>query len=151
MRIRFSFDTNILIYAADTGTGDKHSLARDMIRRAVAEGRGAIPEQSVMEFLYASTRKSPISFHEAMEYVKTLLSVFDLLLAKGDIVDRTLQLATRYRLSIWDARMVALCESHDCPVLFSEDMQDHALYGNVRVLNPLRESNRKIVEEVLSS
>jgi predicted nucleic acid-binding protein len=151
MRIRFSFDTNILIYAADRGTGDKHLMARDMIRRAVLDGTGAITDQSVMEFLYAATRKLPIPFDNAVEYVKTLLSVFDLLLAKGDIVDRTLQLVARYRLSIWDARMVALCGTHDCTVLFSEDMQDRGLYGNVRIINPLRNTNQKIVEEILSS
>jgi predicted nucleic acid-binding protein len=151
MRIRFSFDTNILIYAADVRAGDKHHLARDMVRRAVRDRRGAIGEQNVMEFLYAASRKLPISFNEAVDYVTNLLAVFDLLLAKSDVIDRTLQLVARYRLSIWDARMVAVCAEHDCVVLFSEDMQDRGHYGGVRVINPLRGANREIVEEVLNS
>jgi predicted nucleic acid-binding protein len=83
--------------------------------------------------------------------VDSLLELFDLLLAKNDIVRRTLKLLARHRLSVWDARMVALCGTHDCTVLFSEDMQDRGLYDGVRVINPFRSSNREIVNEVLAS
>jgi predicted nucleic acid-binding protein len=149
--IKFSFDTNVLIYAADADTGDKHSVARDIIRQAVREGKGAITEQSTIEFLSAARRKLSMPFDEAVEYVESLLNLFELLLAKGDIVDRTLKIVTRHRLSIWDARMIAVCSTHGCPVLISEDMQDRARYADVRVINPFKPSNKNLLDDILRS
>jgi predicted nucleic acid-binding protein len=83
--------------------------------------------------------------------VDTVLSLFELLLAKDDIVRRTLQIISRYELNIWDARMIALCATHNCTVLFSEDMQDRGHYDGVRVINPLILGNLEIVDEILTS
>jgi predicted nucleic acid-binding protein len=151
MRTKFSFDTNILIYAAEQDNAGKNLIARDLIRDSHANDAGAITEQSVTEFLSAATRKGNIPFRDAAAYVQDILELFDLLLARQDIVHRTLDVLSRHRLSVWDARMVALCGTHDYTVLFSEDMQDHGLYDGVRVINPFRSSNRNIVEEVLNS
>jgi predicted nucleic acid-binding protein len=151
MRTRFSFDTNILIYAAEPNNAGKNLIARDLIRNAHANDAGAVSEQSITEFLYAATRRTNIRFRDAVAYVQDILELFDLLLAREDIVRRTLDVLSRHRLSVWDARMVALCGTHDYTVLFSEDMQDHGLYDGVRVINPFRSSNRDIVDEVVNS
>lgn len=149
--IRFSIDTNVLIYAADPQTGGKHEIATDMMRRATRTRRGALTEQSVIEFLHAARRKLQIPFRDAVEYVDSLITLFEVVLARDDTIRRTIEIAKRYDLSIWDARMIALCDTHDCSVLLSEDMQDHGRYGGVRVVNPFSLANRRIVEEVLGA
>ena len=151
MRIRFSFDTNILIYAADLGAGDKHLTAQEMIDCALAGRTGATTEQNIMEFLNVATRKLEISFRQAAEFVEDIAQVLEVLLARDDVVRRTLRLLASHRLSVWDARMVAVCGSHNCAVLFSEDMQDRALYDGVRIIDPFRTSNQDLVREVLKS
>jgi predicted nucleic acid-binding protein len=151
MTIRFSFDTNILIYAVDITSGEKHPKAAELILGTAPIGRGYLVEQSLMEFLHACTRKTGVSFRTGVEYVETLSTFFEVLLPRQDTLRRTLEIVTRYRLSIWDARMIAVCASHECLVLFSEDMQDGGYYGDVRVINPFRPANRELVHEVLNA
>jgi predicted nucleic acid-binding protein len=149
--IRFSFDTNVLIYAADAKTGIKHDLARNVIRRAARAKRGALTDQSLVELLHAARKKLMISFRDAIEYVNELAGLFDIVLAEGDTIARAIEIVRRYDLSVWDARMIALCDTHDCSVLLSEDMQDHGRYGRVRVINPFLTANHHLIDEVLST
>jgi predicted nucleic acid-binding protein len=151
MRINYSFDTNILIYSADQGTGEKHIQARELLRRAHLQKNGSITEQSIFEFLYVASRKLPLSFAEAGAFVEDMLTLFDLLLPKKDLVNRVLALLKKHRLSVWNARILALCGANDCAVLFSEDMQDHGVYDDVRVINPFRAANAPIVEDILNA
>ena len=37
--MRFTLDTNVLVYAVDRDTGDRHGIALDITRRAVERGR----------------------------------------------------------------------------------------------------------------
>ena len=151
MTIRFSFDTNVLIYAIDTGAGHKRLLARELLNGARLNSVGFIPEQSIVEFLHVVTRKMGVPLAQSVAFIRDLLEIFDLLLAREDIIRRTLELLSSHRLSVWDARMLALCGSHSCAVLFSEDMQDGATYDGVRVVNPFSDANRAILNEIVNS
>jgi len=150
MTIRLSFDTNVLIYAADGGMGDRHHLARALIGRAARAKRAVLTDQSLVELLHAARKKGFMPFRDAIGYVNELTGLFDLVLPKPDTISRTIDTVKRYELSVWDARLIAVCDANDCSVLFSEDMQDHGRYGRVRVVNPFTSANRPIVDEVLS-
>ena len=150
MTIRFSFDTNILIYAIDRRTGRKSLVAEELLNRARFQPAGFVTEQSVIEFLHAS-RKAEVPLSRAVTFVQDLLQIFDLLLARRDIVVRTIDILSRYQLSVWDARLLAVCSSHSCAVLFSEDMQDGGIYDGVRVVNPFLHSNHAAIDEIMNS
>ena len=151
MTIRFSFDTNFLIYAVDGRAGSKKLIAEQLLDRARLKRTAFVTEQSVIEFLHIATRKAEVPLRDAAAFVYELLEIFELLLAPRDIILRTLENLSNHRLSVWDARMLALCSSHSCTVLFSEDMQDGGVYDGVRVVNPFHGANQATVDEILNS
>jgi predicted nucleic acid-binding protein len=143
-----SLDTNILVYAADSSAGDHHLAAREIVR-AASDAGAALTEQSLLEFLNASTRKAKLSARDAVTVVRKLLDTFSLLVPQRTIVEDVLALMDRHKVGIWDARILAVCAAHGCEYLLSEDMQDGASYGGVTVLNPFRSGNHPILERLL--
>jgi predicted nucleic acid-binding protein len=60
-----------------------------------------------------------------------------------EIHESGLALAERYRLSIYDAMIVASALYAECDTLWSEDMQDGMLIGGtLRIVNPFRSQDR---------
>lgn len=54
---RFSLDTNILVYAVDRDSSERHELARELIGRA-AQRDCVLTVQALAEFFHATTRKN---------------------------------------------------------------------------------------------
>ena len=143
-----AFDTKVLVYASDRQAGPRHLAAQQIIARAIGSD-AAVTEQSLVEFLNATTAKAKLSLADAAAAVRGYLTHFALLLPSASIIEDTMALLTQHRLSVWDARMLALCDAHGCTHLFSEDLQDGALYGGVRVVNPFRASNTGLLAALL--
>lgn len=146
----FSLDANILFYAADKAAGPRHAVARQIVQDA-AGPRAAIGEQALFEFYHSTARKGRIPASEAAIIIGDLARNFTLMLAHQTIVEDALELVSQYRLSIWDARLLAVCAAHKCHTLLSEDMQDRGIYNGVRVINPFVSMNAGTVRELLVS
>jgi predicted nucleic acid-binding protein len=145
----FSLDTNILVYAADKNAGYRHVKARDLVDAASGKD-AALTEQSIMEFVNAATRKAKLSLSDALPYVREFQKNFELLLPPQTIVEDVLALLSRYHLSVFDARILAICAAHGCDHLLSEDLQDGMRYGKVTVVNPFAAANANIVIGLLA-
>ena len=63
-RLWFTFDTNILVYAADRTAGRRHDVAKDLLGRA-RESNCVLTLQGLSEFFFAATRKGKLSLAEA--------------------------------------------------------------------------------------
>jgi predicted nucleic acid-binding protein len=136
----FSFDTNILVYAADRTAGDRHRACARLLAAATSAA-AALNEQSVFEFLHVTTRKRRQPLPDAALMVRAWLKNFALMLAPTTIVEDSLSLLGSHHLQIWDAHMLAICAANECDVLLSEDMTDGARYGRILVLNPFNPAN----------
>ena len=143
-----SFDTNILVYAADRHAGARHTESVTLLSAAAWRG-AALTEQSLIEFLNVATRKRNQPLVAASAIVRNWLQLFPLLLPPASIVDDTLSFLTSYRLSIWDAHMLATCASNGCHALISEDLADGAHYGPVQVLSPFNPHNASLIGNLL--
>ena len=125
------FDTNILLYLLSSDAG-RAAKAEALI----SEG-GRISVQVLNEFASIATRKLNMSHAEVREVlapIRTLCSVEPL---TAEIHDLGLQLAERYRLSIYDTTIVASALSSGCRTLFSEDMQaGQIIERKLRITNP---------------
>lgn len=143
-----SFDTNILVYAADRTAGARH-LACARLLTAATSAEAALNEQSLFEFLYASTRKKKQPLRDAVLMVRAWLKNFALIVTPATIVEDSLELMGSHRLQIWDARMLSVCAANGCDVLLSEDMTDGARYGRIRVLNPFNPANARALTGLL--
>jgi predicted nucleic acid-binding protein len=112
------FDTNVLVYltSADAVKADR--------AEKLVEGGGAISIQVLNEFANVARRKMSLSWadtHAFLSMVRGLLRVHAMTIESHDMV---LTLAERYRLSIYDAMIVAAALDAGCDRLWSEDMQN---------------------------
>ena len=138
--MRVSFDTNILVYAADSGAGEKHARAVDFTRRAVA-GDCILSLQSLAEFYYAVTRKGLMTPEAAAGLIDEWRAVFPVCSASGDDLAEAITAVRRHRLSFWDAMLWAAAREAGCRMLLSEDFQDGRDIGGVRFVNPFITAN----------
>jgi predicted nucleic acid-binding protein len=145
----FSLDTNVLMYASDKTEGARHFAARQLVDDAAQQNAG-LSEQSLLEFFHASTRKGKISVAEATTIIEEYRQSFTLLLPPETVIEDTLALMARHLLSIWDARLLAVCNAYGCSHLLSEDMQDGADYSGVIVINPFNKANAALVADLLT-
>jgi predicted nucleic acid-binding protein len=69
------FGTNILVYAADGGAGERHGTAVDLLERSIRRGNCIQTLQSLCEFFCVVTRKSGIDAGAAAALVDGWRSV----------------------------------------------------------------------------
>jgi predicted nucleic acid-binding protein len=144
-----SLDANVLIYAIDVDANSRHARAKDVMNAANRHNT-ALTEQAIFEFFHASTRKGKLSSEDATIVSRGLTRNFSVLLSHSAIVDDAFVLQSHYRLSIWDARLLAVCAAHGCDHLLSEDLQDGAHYGGVTAINPFNPANARLIGRLLS-
>jgi predicted nucleic acid-binding protein len=132
-------DTNILIYAHEVPTGEKHSKARRLLEILWQDGRGVISTQIIQEFCVSTLRRSarPVSFAELHATVQDLMK-WQVFVNQPDSALRALSIQERFGISFWDALVLHAAESAGADVLYSEDLNDGQTYGNVRVVNPFK-------------
>ena len=128
------FDTNILVYAQQTG-------AKADRARALLAGGGKLSVQVLNEFTAVSRRKQQRDWREIAEAVSDVLTMVDPPLALTlDLHAAARALAEDHRLSFYDALIVASAIEAGCNVLYSEDMQHGRTIGALAIANPLLQS-----------
>ncbi|HEX5318519.1 MAG TPA: PIN domain-containing protein [Stellaceae bacterium] len=134
-RVRFTLDSNILIYAFDREDAFRHRPAMEIVNRAV-DADCWLTLQALSEFYAVTTRKRMLSLAEAAAQVEDWLVVFPCIAVSAAAVRRALADAVAGRASYWDALLVATAAESGCTVVLSEDMADGASFGRISVHNP---------------
>ncbi len=140
MSDRVFLDTNILVYAIETGGPDpeKSAAAVALARREEV----CLSTQVLGEFYRAVTsrrRSEPLTHEEAVAWVQ-LWKRHDVRAITVPHVDLALELAGRHGVGYYDALVLSAAQLAGCDVLFSEDLNAGQEYGGVRVENPFRPS-----------
>ena len=137
MSVKAFVDTNILVYARDAGAGAKQGRAAVLLDELWSNRSGRISAQVLNEYFVTVTRKlSPgLSAEEAWSDL-VALSVWNPIPWDWKLMERARRIFSVYKLSWWDALVVAAAESADCEILYSEDLSAKQMYGNLRVVNP---------------
>lgn len=146
--MRVSVDTNILVYAVDPNDRAKQASAIELLRR-LSLGDNALLEHCLFEFLNATSRKLGVPIALSIATVAEWTANFDVILSNESVLTTAAQLLTRYRLSVWDARVLAICGANGVEFLLTEDMQDGAKYGTVTAVNPFDSVNDKLINGIL--
>jgi predicted nucleic acid-binding protein len=124
------FDTNILVYAQQTGAKAEQA-------RAMLLGGGKLSVQVLNEFTAVSRRKQGREWREIGEAISDVLTLVDPPLALTlELHDAARVLAEDQRLSFYDALIVASAIGGGCDVLYSEDMQHGRSIGGLAIVNP---------------
>lgn len=136
MKERSFFDTNILLYTDDSKSPEKQTQALALLKSGWQTGNVVISTQVLQEYFSAATRKLSVpveTVRSKIELLNTRASVFSI--APDDIV-QAIDLHRLHSFSFWDSLIVRMAQKSACTVLFSEDMQDGRVIGNVRIVNP---------------
>ncbi len=131
------FDTNILIYASDRSEPEKQSQARRLLKHAIENETGVVSAQVLSEFFTVVTRRiqEPLSIEEAEQVIEQL-SILPVVDVDMMLVRQAIGTCRRYRISYWDALIVAAAEKAGCTRIVSEDLNPGQTYHNIAVVNP---------------
>jgi predicted nucleic acid-binding protein len=138
MSVEYFIDTNVLVYAA-TGH-DADEWKRQKALSLMEPANFATSGQVLQEFFVAVTSKvkAKMSGTDAAEWIDRIATC-PVVPVDAALVKSAVLLAVRYRISQWDAAVIAAAERAAAPTLYSEDLNHGQTYGSVRVLNPFRE------------
>ena len=137
MSERSFVDTNVLVYAHDLGAGVKHERARDLVRTLWEQRTGVISTQVLQELHVNLRRKAsrPISHVEARQLIDDYLT-WEVIVNDGTAILDAIDLEHRHRLSFWDALIVRAATVAGVTTVYSEDLTNGQVYGEVQVVNP---------------
>jgi predicted nucleic acid-binding protein len=127
------FDTNIVLYLLSAD-----AVKADRAEELLAVG-GVISVQVLNEFAAVASRKLGMSWPEIRDVLAQIRVVCPVEPMSADTHDRALQIAERYRLSVYDALIVAAALVAGCATLYSEDMQDgQVIERQLTIRNPFK-------------
>jgi predicted nucleic acid-binding protein len=128
-------DTNVLIYAVDQADLHKQQAAQAWREWLWETNRGRVSFQVLQEFYVNAIRKQPSAQAEIRKEIGDLLSWQPITLDASVIV-RAWKIEDRYRISFWDALIVAAAKAATCRYLLTEDLQSGQELDGVMVVNP---------------
>ena len=137
MTAKVFFDTNVLVYAA-LGAGRDEPKRKRALGLIESEEFGT-SAQVLQEFFVTVVQKAarPLSAAQALEWIEQW-SVFPCQAIDHRLVRIAIVQSERYRISYWDAAILAAAEALGARIVYSEDLNDKQQYGSVRVVNPFR-------------
>ena len=143
-------DTNVFVYRHDRSDPAKQQRAEQWIRLLARRREGRLSFQ-VLQELYATLTRDRLGFDlaEARQIVETLAAWQPIQIDLG-ILQRAWLAQGRFRLSWWDALIVAAAQASESPVLLTEDLQDGQVFDGLRVVDPFaspERSPREVLEE----
>ena len=124
------FDTNILVYAQETGGKGERA-------RALLERGGVLGVQVLNEFAVVARRKLGKDWEEIGAAIEDVLALVEPplpLTMELHVAARAL--ARDHGIAFYDALIVAAALDAGCDTLLSEDLQDGRDLGGLRIVNP---------------
>ena len=134
-------DTNILIYVHDRRNVTKQAIAESLVRSLPD---GVLLWQVACEYISASRKLEPFGYskEKAWQDVRKLRRLWVTQLPTWETLERTEELLRRYRLSSWDALIVAACLEAGVTRLYSEDFDASARSEGLEIVNPFKQSGQ---------
>jgi predicted nucleic acid-binding protein len=130
-------DTNVFLYALDRADLKKQRAAREWREELWRSRRGRTSFQVLQEFYVNVAQKWPAGRDAARAEIRDLLA-WQPATVDGAILDRAWKVQDRYKLSFWDALIVASAKSISCRYLLTEDLQADQNLDGIVVINPFR-------------
>ena len=126
------FDSNVLLYLLSASATKADAVEKKL------DGGGTISVQVLNEFAAVSTGK----FRMPMSTIRrTLTDIRDACTVVAiDVAthERGLDIAERYKFSIYDSMLLAAAQQAGCTTFYSEDMSHGQKIGGLTIRNPFR-------------
>lgn len=130
MASKFFIDSNILLY-----TVGSDATKADRANRLMDE-KPTISVQVLNEFVNVGRKKLKLEWNMievGLAHARVYCEVMPLLL---ETHIRAVELATRNKIGIYDANIIAAAEMAGCNVLYTEDMSHGQRIGGITIRNP---------------
>lgn len=135
-------DTNVLLYAASTDP--READKRNAARRLLSGTAVCFSVQVAQEFYVNATRKinPPLNRTDALAFLDQIGPATIIPLDYALFEEATV-LSERFKISYWDAAIVAAAKRINCSTLYSEDLSDGQIFEGVKATNPFRASTKR--------
>ncbi len=138
MRDKIFVDTNILVYAHDLSTGDRHAKAFSIIESLWEAETGVLSTQVLQEFYVTVTRKikNPLKPTDAREIIRNYLA-WPVQINDPEMTIQASEIAEKNNLSFWDALIVAAALRLQAKKIITEDLNHGQIIEGILIGNPL--------------
>jgi len=147
--VRYSVDTNILVYSVDRDAVEKHRLAAGLLD-ALIEEDCVLTLQALAEFFHLVTRKGYLPAADARAIVEDWAVLFPVVTAEGVHLRWAMASVQAEAFSFWDGLLFSTANRAGVTHLLSEDMQHGFERDGTRLVNPYAPEFKGSVERVLS-
>jgi predicted nucleic acid-binding protein len=119
-------DTNVLVYAFNTDSGDKHAVATGLLAQCWrGEAQFAVSTQNLAEFSAIVREKvtHPSTGDEVLEFLQGIIDFrgWTVLIYGADTVIHAHKMKDEYGLHFWDALLAATMKQHGLGTIYTED------------------------------
>jgi predicted nucleic acid-binding protein len=137
MKDKVFLDTNIIVYAHDRSSGDKHTVSRDIMDYLWESRKGVISVQVLQEFYVCVTKKiiKPLLLKNA-RIILEYLSSWTVVVNDKYITLKAIDLQEKFGFSFWDSLVIQAAIQSQAGILLSEDLPDGQVVKDLKILNP---------------
>jgi predicted nucleic acid-binding protein len=129
-------DTNILLYSV---SADPHERLKQRVAETLLRSSDLALSVQVLQEFYAQVTR-PTRFggltHDMAVTFMAALKRYPIIDNRLDVFEAALTIRARWKLSIWDANILAAASVIGCSEVLSEDMQQGQVIAGVKVVNP---------------
>ena len=135
-RTSYFVDTNVIVYAVDTGAPAKRRLVVDLLRRMISDRALVLSPQSLNEcYRVITDRKRLLPREQAREFIFGLAPSCTAPLS-SEVTRMAWQIQDLAGYSFWDCMLLASASLAGCDMFVSEDMQHGRELGRLTIMNP---------------
>jgi predicted nucleic acid-binding protein len=134
MFAKLFLDTNVLLYSVSLSPLEavKKRRAIELLRTADF----AISTQVLQEYIANVGKNSASLGEENINAMLDLIRFIEVLPVTRELIIQGLDIRRRFKISQWDATIVAAALELGCETLYTEDLNHGQDYGGVRAINP---------------
>jgi predicted nucleic acid-binding protein len=145
--VRFTLDSNILIYATHK-TSKRHVEAASLLNRA-SRVDCVQTLQSLGECFQVLRRKCGFTVHECRSAIYELRILFRIVAAVEEDIEEAGRVAAAHGLQFWDAMLWATARRSGCHTILTEDVPGLPELDGVTFLNPFDPINEQLLKFAL--
>ncbi|HWX83240.1 MAG TPA: PIN domain-containing protein [Xanthobacteraceae bacterium] len=127
------FDTNVLLYllSADSTKADR--------AEQVLAGGGVISVQVLNEFAAVAAGKFAMEIAEIRTVLAAMRAACSVHSLDVETHELGLEIAERYRYSVYDSMLLAAAIRAGCSIFYSEDLRHGQTIDSLRIVNPFEQ------------
>ena len=139
MKERVFLDTNVLVYLFDADNPAKQCRVQDLLSNRKLRAQLILSTQVLQEFYVSVTRKlaTPLDPEAAFQAVQDL-AAFPVVQIDPPLILLAIHRSRKAKVSFWDALILEAALAAGATLLYSEDFQDGAVFGGLRIANPFK-------------